>query len=168
MAISNFNGDRKAETKAVREALAKVGIDARVGHGRGTAWGWLEVNVGAGQQFGEHEDPDRTLRCSSDCLRCHGLKALTDTAMRIVLEVTGRGGHGYNGWGDISLSTQDEWNQKKKCRVEITHPRFKVEGITAETIAAQRERTLRQVGAQFETLTMLAQVREALKGASHG
>jgi hypothetical protein len=38
--------DHKSEIKAVKEALRKAGIEAEVGHGRGTAWGWLEINIG--------------------------------------------------------------------------------------------------------------------------
>ena len=34
--------ERKEETKIVKRELAKYGINARVGHGKGTAWGWLE------------------------------------------------------------------------------------------------------------------------------
>jgi len=33
----------REETKAVKEALSKAGFKARVGHGSGTAWGWLEI-----------------------------------------------------------------------------------------------------------------------------
>ncbi|HUW68552.1 MAG TPA: hypothetical protein VMW20_11025, partial [Candidatus Nanoarchaeia archaeon] len=38
--------DHKSETKAVKEALKKAGIEAEVKHGRGNAWGWLEINIG--------------------------------------------------------------------------------------------------------------------------
>jgi hypothetical protein len=37
--------EHKSETKAVKEALKKAGIEAEVKHGRGTAWGWLEINI---------------------------------------------------------------------------------------------------------------------------
>jgi len=33
----------REETKAVKEALKKAGISAKVGHGTGTAWSWLEI-----------------------------------------------------------------------------------------------------------------------------
>ncbi len=36
----------KEETKDVKKALADVGIKAKVTHGRGTAWGWLHINIG--------------------------------------------------------------------------------------------------------------------------
>lgn len=36
--------ERKAETKAVKAALIKSGYtEVRVGHGTGTAWGWLHI-----------------------------------------------------------------------------------------------------------------------------
>ena len=37
--------ERRQETKEVKTALAKAGIKARVGHGRGTSWGWLYITV---------------------------------------------------------------------------------------------------------------------------
>jgi len=36
------------ETRAVKRALATVGIPAKVSHGKGTAWAWLEINLGLG------------------------------------------------------------------------------------------------------------------------
>lgn len=36
--------ERTEETRMVKQELAKVGIVAKVGHGRGTGWGWLEVD----------------------------------------------------------------------------------------------------------------------------
>jgi len=42
------------ETKAVKDALLKAGFtNVRVGHGRGTAWGWLEISCDAkpGQSY---------------------------------------------------------------------------------------------------------------------
>lgn len=41
----------KEETKAVKAALKAAGINARVGHGKGTAWAWLKINVGEGNGF---------------------------------------------------------------------------------------------------------------------
>ncbi len=35
--------DRREETRAVKAALKKAGITASVGHGKGTAWGWLHI-----------------------------------------------------------------------------------------------------------------------------
>jgi len=37
--------DHKSETKAMKEALKKAGIEAEVRHGRWTAWGWLETEL---------------------------------------------------------------------------------------------------------------------------
>ena len=36
----------REETRAVKAALAEAGIDAKVRHGTGTAWAWLEINIG--------------------------------------------------------------------------------------------------------------------------
>ena len=36
--------DRRAETKTVKQALTQAGYTAvKVGHGTGTAWGWLHI-----------------------------------------------------------------------------------------------------------------------------
>lgn len=41
------HSNHKEETKAVKAALKAANIPfTRVGHGKGTAWGWLEINVG--------------------------------------------------------------------------------------------------------------------------
>lgn len=44
----------REETKAVKDALVKAGFtNVRVGHGTGTAWGWLEIRCDAkpGQSY---------------------------------------------------------------------------------------------------------------------
>lgn len=38
--------ERREETKKVKKALADAGFKASVGHGRGTARSWLEINLG--------------------------------------------------------------------------------------------------------------------------
>jgi hypothetical protein len=45
MAWRNQENHRE-ETKAVKKALTDAGIDAKVTHGKGTAWGWLHINIG--------------------------------------------------------------------------------------------------------------------------
>ena len=40
-----LHAERLGETQAVKAALAKAGIVAKVRHGRGTAAGWLEVHI---------------------------------------------------------------------------------------------------------------------------
>ena len=39
--------ERREESKAVKAALARAGIKARVSHGRGTAWSWLKITLPA-------------------------------------------------------------------------------------------------------------------------
>jgi len=60
--------NHQEETKAVKAALAEAGIRATVGHGTGTAWSWLEINVGPGNW------------------------GLRDRVLQIAKEVTGRTG----------------------------------------------------------------------------
>jgi len=93
--------DRKQETKIVKAALAKAGIRAVVTHGRGTAWGWLEINVGSSDQFGPHTVD--TWASHENCEPCRKIRAVSDEARRIAQAVTGRKGeHG----GKISILTQ--------------------------------------------------------------
>ena len=73
--------ERKAETKAVKRALAKAGIRARVRHGRGTSWGWLYITV----------DPNLGLR---------------DKVIEIAQRVTGRRGE-YDG----NISVYQSWGE---------------------------------------------------------
>jgi len=107
--------ERKQETKAVKQALQKVGINARVGHGRGTAWGWLEINVGAGQQFGEHVLDD--VQAHRNCPRCQNIYKVAEIALKIAQDVTERSGP-YD--GNISVLTQDHWSDKKG-NIKIEH-----------------------------------------------
>jgi len=74
----------REETRAVKKALIEAGIPVKkVGHGRGTAWAWLEIylepsDIGRGWYRGE-------------ILEWH-----RDEVIRIAQEVTGRHGD-YNG-----------------------------------------------------------------------
>jgi len=64
---------RREETQAVKAALKKAGIVARVGHGTGTARGWLKIRP----NFVPSEDENRRI-------------------IRIAIDVTGRTGE-YDG-----------------------------------------------------------------------
>ena len=115
--------DRKEETKAVRKALKAVGINGRVSHGRGTAWGWLKVNIGEGQQWGEHDrgaEGNRGL-CNGACQRCKNTKAMREQTQAIIREVTGRDGE-HN--GNTLVLTQDHWSESKGQSVPIEHPNW--------------------------------------------
>jgi len=74
----------REETAAVKAALQKAGIAAKVGHGTGTAWAWLEINVGPGYNGSEYRDMRRRV-------------------LRIATAVTGRSGD-YD--GDIIVLAQ--------------------------------------------------------------
>lgn len=94
--------DHKSETKAVKEALDRAGIEAEVGHGRGTGWGWLEINIGdPGLRGGVIEETRQYTHEEQD---------LHKKVMTIAKEVTGRHGE-YD--GNISLMAQD-WRTKVK------------------------------------------------------
>ena len=85
----------KEETEAVKAALKAAGINARVTHGKGTAWGWLEVNVGRGNGY------------------------LRPRVIEIAQTTTGRHGH-YN--GDILVLAQDRWDNRRKRSIPILQP----------------------------------------------
>ena len=95
--------DRKQETKLVKDELARYGINAKVTHGRGTAWGWLELNVGSGQQFGPGHP--------------EAAEIISRFAIRKTLEVTGRAGE-YD--GRTLCLTQDHWTDKNGS-IPIVH-----------------------------------------------
>ena len=82
----------KEETKAVKDALKEAGINAMVGHGKGTAYGWLEINIGNGNGH------------------------LYKQTLAIAQKVTGRRGE-YD--GNILILTQNHWDKKKGCSVPI-------------------------------------------------
>ncbi len=111
----------KEETKAVRDALAKAGINARVGHDTGTAYGWLRVNIGSGGQWGDHAAGKNT-PCNSDrCLRCINMRAMKKATQEIIISITGRTGEHA---GETLILTQDHWNEKKRASEPITHPNW--------------------------------------------
>lgn len=80
--------DRKTETKIVKDALKKAGIIAKVTHGKGTAWGWIEINLG---------DPVRRNGLTEDGRRyTQEEQDLHEKVVKIVQAVTGRSGE-YDG-----------------------------------------------------------------------
>jgi len=109
------HNSHREETKAVKEALRKVGINAVVGHGTGTAWGWLEINIGAGQQFGEHNYSDW------HCPHCISMRKMAEQTIFIAQEVTGRNGDYH---GNILILQQDHWDRKLNKRIPINHPNY--------------------------------------------
>jgi len=100
--------DHKSETKAVKDALKKAGIEAEVKHGRGTAWGWLEINIGdPGLRNGLRQGPFGYQYTDEERL-------LHDTVLKIAKEVTGRRGD-YN--GEILVLSQG-WRTKSRPEVK--------------------------------------------------
>ena len=92
--------ERRKETKAVKTALKDAGIKSRVTHGTGTAWGWIEVNIGDPAARGglePHPDGWRTKYTDGE------VKLQAET-LRIVQEVTGRHGEYH---GNICILSQD-------------------------------------------------------------
>jgi len=89
--------ERKAETKAVKNALKAIGINAKVSHHRGTAWGWLEINIGDARHRNGIEPDGHRFTLEE--------QALHEKVIKLALEVTGRSRNEYD--GNISLLTQD-------------------------------------------------------------
>ena len=100
--------ERREETKAVKAALKKAGYaDAKVQHGRGTAWGWMDVHFTmkhsvdctcAKHSWGTMEagDPCRAVWNSEH-----------DAILRVVQETTGRSGD-YHGRINVHLDFDNE------------------------------------------------------------
>lgn len=96
----------REETQAVKKALEKAGIKFRhVGHDRGTAWGWLEINLGPNPSGLEHTKQEKIpWLCAGGCPACERNQELREQVIRIAQEATGRRGD-YN--GEISVLMQE-------------------------------------------------------------
>jgi len=98
MSWRNHNNHRE-ETKAVKDALVEAGIPVlKVGHGTGTAWGWLEIHLPPPDET-KHEkmtDTDTPWICYANCSECQKFQDLRNEAIRVALKVTGRKGE-YDG-----------------------------------------------------------------------
>lgn len=86
--------NHKEETKAVKKALADAGIGAKVTHGRGTAWGWLHINIGSPKERNglklESSDCQHAYQYTEEELAFHR------KVLKIAQEITGRHGE-YDG-----------------------------------------------------------------------
>ncbi len=96
--------ERNAETKAVKRALKAADINAKVGHGKGTAWGWLYVEIGEGKQWRKDCNEPFSQMCGH-CPRCVNMKVMGHITLAIAQRVTGRSGE-YS--GNINIYTQDD------------------------------------------------------------
>ena len=113
----------KEETKAVKDALKETGINAMVGHGKGTAWTWLEVNIGKNPSNLEHKKNENGF-CFGNCLACEKSREIRMKVLKIAQKVTGRDGE-YD--GNILILTQDHWDKKKGCSVPIVQDNLEKE-----------------------------------------
>jgi hypothetical protein len=89
--------NRKEETKAVKGALAAVGIKASVCHGTGSAYAWLDVCIR--NTYGEHNHSfggNRLPFNPDTCPVCSQIRDAKRLAVKIVQKVTGRQGE-YDG-----------------------------------------------------------------------
>ncbi|OHB90831.1 MAG: hypothetical protein A3D89_04235 [Planctomycetes bacterium RIFCSPHIGHO2_02_FULL_52_58] len=108
----------REETKVVKTALRSAGLPvARVGHGTGTAWGWLDIELARSPQAHIVITPDKErmervaaqarygndyfMPCINDCLACTTEREARQKAILIAQEVTGRSGE-YD--GEITVS----------------------------------------------------------------
>ena len=120
--------NHKQETKAVKAALLGAGLPVvKVGHGRGTSWGWLDVTLASsikkhhcaneaydergrsiGGEIVELTEAERCasrnyVPCVAGCPACVENRAHNSRAMAIIREVTGRHGD-YD--GDVIVQTR--------------------------------------------------------------
>jgi hypothetical protein len=91
MSWRNFES-HKEETKAVKQALADVAIRAKVGHGTGTAWAWLDIHVL--NRLSIHHDREKYGwdHCSGNCEACIEYRTLYSRVVDVARTVTGRSG----------------------------------------------------------------------------
>jgi hypothetical protein len=88
--------DRKQETKIVKDALLKAGYsDIKVGHGHGTAWGWLHASMTANR-------PDECRCKHEDSWLCTACQDIRRKANNLIMDVTGRHGE-YDGNTNVSV-----------------------------------------------------------------
>lgn len=78
--------NHREETKAVKRALADSGINAKVTHGRGTAWGWLHINIGDPKQRNGFKSAPFDYQYSEEEMALHR------KVLKIAQEITGRHG----------------------------------------------------------------------------
>lgn len=95
--------ERKEETREVKRFLIQKGYkNVRVGHGCGTAWGWLEVSV----DIPKPKDCYCTLNQYGQTERCHLCKnAWSEAYSRVckeVMDFTGRSGD-YDGRTGVEI-----------------------------------------------------------------
>jgi len=89
------------ETKAVKAALITAGFDVlKVGHGKGTAWGWLHITLAKPLELGCEEHGSYGNYNQSNCSGCRtfteSMRDLDRKAVQLAQEVTGRHGE-YDG-----------------------------------------------------------------------
>lgn len=84
----------REETQAVKDALRAAGIRFKsVGHGNGTAWCWLKINLGQNPSGMEHiKDVDTPWLCAGSCPSCERDREIRQRVIDIAKEVTGRHG----------------------------------------------------------------------------
>jgi len=78
--------NHREETKAVKAALLYAGIKAKVTHGRGTAWGWLHINIGDPKQRNGFKQGESGRQYTEEELALH------KKVLKIAQETTGRHG----------------------------------------------------------------------------
>jgi hypothetical protein len=102
MAWRNFS-DHKEESRAVKAMLKKEYSNVRVRHGRGTAWGWLEIYLTIPRPANcRCNDPEAKPNSWANCHICTSAwRGAYDEVGRKVRELTGRSGE-YG--GNINIS----------------------------------------------------------------
>jgi hypothetical protein len=121
--------ERKLETKMVKAALKAAGINATVKHGTGTAWGWIEINVGSSKQFPGHVLEQNGQHVYGRCPACTKIQAIAAKAQAITMKVTGRHGDYH---GNTQVLTQTDWNEARRQSFEIVQDPDVAEKILAE------------------------------------
>lgn len=95
----------RAETQAVKAALKAAGFpQAHVGHGTGTAWGWLEITVSIPRS--EHWWIEEQRHCAGNCPGCSLRWDTRTKLLSLVQSITGRTGD-YNGNTNLTVTEKE-------------------------------------------------------------
>jgi hypothetical protein len=127
--------ERKAETKLIKDLLAKAGYhDIRVSHGHGTAWGWVDIKVSMVRPDNCTCDLKDDNRYPYYCNVCRdALTKERDTVTKLVVEGTGRR------WGDYQGNTLVD--------IEMVEKPVNIEPVKVEPIPYTTRETRRDIRA---------------------
>jgi len=98
------------ETKAVKRALADVGILAKVHHGTSTSYRWLQIRVLNRLSVPHDKEKCGWAHCSENCEACAESQTLYSRTLDVAQIVTGRSGN-HDDYIHVSINF---WRKEKQ------------------------------------------------------